>query len=263
MSSNWKEHLNLCQEYTGKLNIRYFKINHTLHPIWKEMNSENNTEFKNWYHTPALSYNIGFKQAQSEYVLITQPEIILHPLALYSAVWCLDRYDYFLFGNPYMSNQKFVNTLRQKSEDWKEDYWDELVHYDGAKAEIFPVNSFYWFIGAVRRDHIMAINGVDEQYLRGVYGEDDDFRIRIQMNKGLPKFIKQIEGIHQNHIGQENGHRDRHSAHWVTGAERNRSYFSKIHSRPLQANIIDTEKNEVDYIWGDSKYIDYSEGILL
>jgi len=52
---------------------------------------------------------------------------------------------------------------------------------------------------AVRKEHILAINGVDERFMEGMTGEDDNFALRMAYS-GVPLFRdKMIEGIHQDH----------------------------------------------------------------
>jgi hypothetical protein len=69
----------------------------------------------------------------------------------------------------------------------------------GAKQEWTQITGFWWYYVAVRKEFIMNINGVDEQYMRGITGEDDNFAFRMDAS-GVPLIRNgEILGIHQNH----------------------------------------------------------------
>jgi hypothetical protein len=52
---------------------------------------------------------------------------------------------------------------------------------------------------AVAKKYVIQIGGVDERFLGGICGEDDDFSNRMRFAGIIPVFEHKIIGIHQNH----------------------------------------------------------------
>ena len=57
------------EPYIGKMNIRHIKYDKTKHDFY--------TKEEDWYHTQAISGNIGINQAKGEILCIQQPEMLL------------------------------------------------------------------------------------------------------------------------------------------------------------------------------------------
>jgi glycosyltransferase involved in cell wall biosynthesis len=222
-TENIREYLN---EWRKKLNIRYVRIDHTKHWLFHELNpNPSDNTFANWYHTPALSNNIGFKLARGEVLMITQPEIIQAPNNL--MIGYADALtNHFIFGKTYLTDQRFTEWVN--AAEWKDLYYKELLRVPGASHYHFPRGVFYWYVAFLRTEHALKLNGVDEEYLRGVYAEDDNFRIRVQLSGIWPKDNWDIEGIHVDHSHESEKHRRRNEAHWENGARTNRARFQQF-----------------------------------
>lgn len=235
----------LLLEYKGQLNIRHVKIDHTKHWSFRELNPDWDSgkgNFVNFFHTPALSNNIGFRLAKGEVLVITQPEIIHKPTNLQRLYdRCIDG-GHQIFGLHWQSNLQFVRWLDQVGESWKQFYWDALLEIGGAKDSWPGHNTWYWYIMGVRKDWVFTVNGVDEIYMLGCCGEDDDFRNRIDWAGCSPQDDLEVVGIHQNH-SDEGDHRLRDDRWWA-GAEKNRIRYRD--SLPKRKVLVNEGKQ-----WGD------------
>ena len=146
--------------------------------------------------TPALSNNLGFKNARGSVIVITGPESLQkeHNLEL---SWKRANEGKCIYGNIYRSNNNFVQKI--KNININDLSFSEIIQIPGATADSSVLNGWWWYYVAVRKEHILAINGVDERFMEGMTGEDDNFALRMAYS-GVPLFRdKMIEGIHQDH----------------------------------------------------------------
>ena len=220
-------------EYIGKLNIVHVRMNHRRHWLWPELNPKPKKQ-ETWFHTPALSINLGLKRARGEVVCITQPEVVLAPDALEEGLKH-GRTRAFVFGDICLSTAEFRNHYLESGGAWA-DEWQTAIR-DGHR---FVPNEMYWFLSFLRREIAVRVGGVDEEYLRGVYGEDDDFRDRVRLS-GVPLVRNDsIRGIHLDHSDEKHWKQQRASAHWREAGERNRARYRAAQalgkSRPWRTN---------------------------
>jgi glycosyltransferase involved in cell wall biosynthesis len=234
------------------LNIKHIKIDHTKHYLYPEMQqlSEDGSEY--WYHTPALSINIGLKYAQGDVVCITQPEVIHAPNNFINGYNLANSGYEQVFGEVIMASRSF-NEYLDKTPNWLAKDFDSLLLKSEVGVDyVFGPDEYYWFIEFIPRAAALEIGGVDEQFLRGVFGEDDDFRRRGRLAVRGESYRKRcnlingwqsnIVGIHQSHKDENHQKQQRDSKFWNDGAERNRNRFYR-ETTPNVANI--------GHEWGD------------
>lgn len=232
------------EPYIGKMNIRHIKIDPTQNQIYKEMNEGEEAENykkkykvkENWYHTPALAINIGIKQARGDILCITQPEIIHNPESFIHGYNNANSSYGQVFGEIIMVSSQFQQWL-DENKNWADMKFENVFDaaYNAGREYEFVAGEYYWFVEYLPRDAALKIGGVDEEYLRGVYGEDDNFRIRGRMavrdeiyrgrTGGMQDVRDCIVGLHQSHR-EEAGkieNQNRESAHWNYGANVNRA----------------------------------------
>lgn len=155
--------------------------------------------------TPALSNNIGFKLARGSVIVVTGPETLQKEVNLEASWKCANEGKCF-YGNVYRSSTKFVDELR-KDDKWKTISFRDMIAIPGAKEDVSVTKGWWWYYIAVRKEHVLAINGVDERYMRGVTGEDDNFAARL-IASGVPLARNTtIEGIHQDHSREDRDER--------------------------------------------------------
>jgi glycosyltransferase involved in cell wall biosynthesis len=149
--------------------------------------------------TPALTNNVGFRMAEGEVVVITGPETLQAENNISVAYTMINRQE-CAYGLVYRASPEFNNQLEQTG--WKNATFSQVLSYAGAKADCRtrpPHPAAYWYCMAVAKKHVMQIGGVDERFLGGICGEDDDFANRMRFVGITPVFEHKIIGIHQNH----------------------------------------------------------------
>jgi len=150
--------------------------------------------------TPALSNNIGLKHARGSVIVITGPETLQKETNLERS-WETANNGACVYGNVYRSNLKFVNVIKKTGVAEKS--FSEIIKIRGSKADVSVTKGFWWYYIAVRKEHLMSINGVDERFMRGISGEDDDLARRMKRS-GVPLVREpSIEGIHQDHSAED------------------------------------------------------------
>lgn len=250
----------VLRPYFGKININYIRVDHTKHPIWQELNPDGVE--REWYHTQALTANIGLKKSQGEICCISQPEM-LH---------CPSNFDVGYSFSKSQNKQAFTEIVyaTDRFNEWLDTHRWTRLHYDELLAEadrhgkeyeiFFPDQEMYWYIQFFPRIPAIQIGGVDEEYLRGVYAEDDNFKARLRMD-GYPEVymgrqhpthtaIGRIVGIHQSHRdeGRLYKKQDREGQMWDRGQRVNRERWAEWCRNPHA--LANQGKN-----WGDESLI--------
>lgn len=236
-------------EFFPELHFKYIRFDHTKHPIWQELNP-NGTE-EEWYHTQAISANIGIRKATSDFICISQPEMIHAPYNLAKGLE-LAQHNRQVFAELYLATQKFNDWLK-KHDMTTCDYetlYNKAMSFDTEYPFDPPGDHLYWYIHFFPRQQALAIGGVDEEYLRGVYAEDDNFKSRLRMagteeiyagrpDRNIPYNQHYVLGIHQSHLYEKDLYKkqDRNGDMWNRGSQINRQRWSEWCQAPrIQAN---------------------------
>lgn len=228
--------------YFGILNIRHIIVDDSQHPIFKELcpNYQGGDYNKEglWPHTPALSINVGIKHAIGEVICITQPEMIHAPNNFINGYNLANSGYEQVFGECIKVSPRFNEWLDNNSNWFDRDFNEILSQADNLGLEYtFAPGEYYWFIEFIPREACLAVGGVDEEFLRGVYGEDDDFRQRGRSavrgetyrarTNGMHGWNGNIIGIHQNHQSECDTikNQDRNGHAWDKWGKINREKF--------------------------------------
>ena len=244
------------------LNITHIRYDHTQHPIFKELNPDFDGEGPEiWWHTPALSTNLGFRYAKGEVILITQPEIIQGPENLdkgYRYAKCGN----FVFGDVWQGLENFNIRLDREIPCWELGDFPELLNQVKKLGGVnFTPACFYWYVGFLLKDACYKIHGVDEYMLRGCCGEDDHFRMRIELAGYKPVDRWDIIGIHQSHEDELDFRHNRKTEHWTKGQIQNRSFFHAFKESIYDKHKHIHESHESVYLpkyteeWGDISFV--------
>jgi hypothetical protein len=223
----------------GKINLTHVWIDHTLHHAFKERNPlwKRGDNFENWFHTPAISINVGTALARGETICLCHPEILHASWNFVTAhrMLSLERQKFFIFGQTYLGTQEMNRELDSSEVGWTQGGLERLVTRFGGPARIprFGPTELYWYTSFLPKEAVQKVGGVDFKFLRGVAGEDDDFKERVRIAGWLPYFEPGIGGFHQDH-SDEGGHRDRSTEAWKAALNRNRALlFARMgQSRP-------------------------------
>lgn len=196
--------------------------------------------------TPALTNNVGFRYAEGDVVVITGPETIHGEWNVeLAAVVPKNRCEY---GLVFRADRRFEKWIAGDSKRAHQPM-SVMLGAPGARADCRtrpPHPPAYWYWMAVRRNNVEAIGGCDEEFMRGICGDDDDFANRMKMRGVIPVFNHQMVGIHQDHSGTDktDNHSVRFTAQWGQLRKINRMTLNKrIRSGDPVANR--------DHVWGD------------
>ena len=207
-----------------------------------------NTRFKGGFdikvHTPALSNNVGFRLAKGEVIVISQPEI-MHAKDNLTELYQTALTPRIVFGGIHHSSYRFVDDMSHDP-SWMGQTYDQWIERPGAHDRDTHdiLNGHYWFVAGFPKYFVELIGGIDEEYLRGVYAEDDNFRDRMEL-AGCKKTINwNIKGIHQNHDNENHYHAQRQESHWEEWANINRARYAEFKCHP------DMVANK-EHTWGD------------
>lgn len=255
--------LELLGKYQGKLNIHYIRYDHRRHPIWKELNPQLyfpddflpadqwpilDTNSENWYHTQAISANIGINAALGEIICISQPEILHSPNSFLTGYEGAKQ-NRQIFSEIHWGTDRFNQWLSEN--DWQAYPYDSLLEIaENFGAEFRPAHQpphfyeMYWYTLFLPKSAAIGVNGVDLAYQKGVYAEDDQFKTRVRM-AGFPdtwggrpnmtgSTANYCVGIHQSHQdeGKKYKKQNREGKFWEEGADRNRKLWSDFFTHP-------------------------------
>jgi glycosyltransferase involved in cell wall biosynthesis len=152
--------------------------------------------------TPALSNNIGFKNARGSVLIITGPETLQSERNL-EYTWETCKNPICLYGVVHRSSAEFVKRIRDP-EFWKSyQSFDSFFNIPGALSVRADTTGFWWYYAAAKKEYIMAMNGVDEKFMGGICGEDDDFANRMNFLGVKLEYNRKVLGIHQDHSNED------------------------------------------------------------
>lgn len=256
------------QHVIGDINLRHIKIDHRRHPIWKEMNPKG-TEgaFENWYHTPAITINLGCHLARGSVICLCHPEILHAPWNFVNAFSTIQKKPGFLFGKTYLGRPA-MNVHLSKIKSWSSLGWEWFLNKMRTIEHLgnFGPTELYWYTSFLPKEAVGIVGGVDLEYCRGAAAEDDDFRDRVALAGCLPRYFPEAEGFHQDHSNEQEKHRDRTSKHWFDGLTKNRAlyYYRKDNKKyPTKANVnydwtcLETKISETEYKIGSKVPIEH------
>jgi len=162
---------------------------------------------KTWVN-PSIPYNIGFKNATGNKIIIQNPECFHVGDIIESVMTNLKNGDYLSFGC-YSINQNTLNNLNKVTLD---DKWvtnvnnviqpkNVAVKFDGDDGwynHITYKPTFLHFCSAITKSDLDKVGGFDERFANGIAYEDNEFLFRIRKKMGV-KFIHGPYVIHQFH----------------------------------------------------------------
>jgi len=157
-----------------------------------------------WYVNPCVPYNIGFKHAKGDIIIIQNPECYHHHDILSYVEKNLKNSDYFSFSCYSLDQVSTDNIENTLNTDF---IINKAISYDGESGwynhSLYrPVG--YHFCSAIHKDQLEDLGGFDERYAHGIAFDDNEILFRIK-KKGLNfKIIDEITALHQWHYSSNN-----------------------------------------------------------
>lgn len=228
---------NLCKSFSQKKGLRFQYINVDPDKSFIKANS----------FTPALTNNIGFRNSRGEVVVIVGPETLVCDKNLERALKVKNK-NYCLYGLVFLSDTKFVEKINSVLDFENVSFYD-LLKLPGAKHNCHscpPHPPAYWYWMVANKKDVFKISGVDERFMQGISGEDDDFANRMKLSGTFTLFDHSMIGIHQNHLSANKigDHSVRFTPKWKELRETNLKFLREnIDNKTFVANS--------DHVWGD------------
>ena len=195
-----------------------------------------------WYTNPCIPFNIGFKKATGDVIIIQNPECYHVGDVISDVIVNINDEDYLSYGcyalnegrthmlqkiryNNYLEQiKKFYSELPQRGfSGLGENGW-----YN--HSEIRPLG--YHFCAAITRKNLEELGGFDERYAKGVSYDDDELLARIKRKKMNIKIKNDPFVFHQYHF--EEG-----SAYVHDLVEKNKELFHNktLHETGFRVNL--------------------------
>lgn len=162
-----------------------------------------------WYSNSCIPFNIGFKEAKGEIIILQNPECTHYGNILTYTQENITSKNYISFAcfslgiestdniDEYLSNPQKLKQLMQNNN----------VGYIGDGLDCWYNHSIvnpkgYHFCAAITRENLYDLGGFDERFARGIAFDDNEFLYRVQL-KGLEiQIIDAPIVLHQNHYSK-------------------------------------------------------------
>jgi GT2 family glycosyltransferase len=183
-----------------------------------------------WYTNPCIPFNIGFKEATGDAIILQNPECYHVGDIISDVIININDNDYLSYGCYALSEGRTQMLQKIRYNNYKEQiskFFGELPQrgFSGLgengwynHSQFRPVG--YHFCSAITRNNLEDLGGFDERYAKGVSYDDDELLVRIK-RKGLKiKFIDDPFVLHQCHYSEGNAY-----VHHLV--EKNKALFNK------------------------------------
>lgn len=197
--------------------------------------------------------------ARGDVVVFTGPETLQMERNLEVAAGFIDRKECG-YGLVYRSSGGFVDEIEERWAELKNAPGTALLNIKGAKADCRtqpPHPPAYLYFCCVKKEYVERIGGFDEDYLQGIYAEDDDFAWRMNKSGVRCVFEHSIVGIYQDHSREDK----LTASHSIRSTDEDRKMRAKnlfLFRKKQQEGQIVANKN---HIWGDPKVIIKNRGL--
>lgn len=188
-------------------------------------------------YNPAVSINVGVKQARGDVIVLTSPEVINAKtnVALIKKGFEEGK-SRFLLG---WIEERVSSLIPDLKDGIEADEIKRICSAQGHGAKCRPGHwkPINYFIGSMLKKDFISIGGIDERYMIGIGFEDDCFAQRCD-EAGFPaELYTDVAGVHLSHP---------------------RSYQGNLWTNPNAAifkNKRAVKKANIGHAWGSPKYI--------
>ncbi|QXU41672.1 glycosyltransferase family 2 protein [Pedobacter sp. D749] len=203
-----------------------------------------------WYNNPCIPFNLGFKQAKGDKIVIQNPECYHFDDILGYVDKHLKKNDYLSFGCFSLDKKNtdddtlFFNRDNISSIIENNKY---VVQVDGGlgwynHSKYRPAS--YHFCTAIMTCDLVDLGGFDPRYAWGHGYDDDELIFRIKQKPLHIKFVDSVRVLHQNHYVNQTNIDEQKVKYLNEKATLNRNIFENVtqKTRFYRANYINVGK---------------------
>lgn len=164
-----------------------------------------------WYINSCIPFNIGFRAAKGDIVIIQNPECTHYGDIMNYVYHNLKLNDYISFG-AYSLDKSTTDAINKTNAAFLESlqipFYEKAISYDGEAGwynhSIYRPKGFHWCTAIYKAD-LDALGGFDERFALGVAFDDNELLARIQKKEMNFRIIDEPFVLHQNHFNLEEG----------------------------------------------------------
>lgn len=187
-----------------------------------------------WYKNSCIPFNIGFRAAKGDKIIIQNPECYHLDNILEFTEKNLKDNVYLSFGcfslgkeetnnlEILVNNNSIMNVINQNNHCMKMDgmngWYNHSLHRPFA----------YHFCCAISRNDLLDLGGFDERYALGIGEDDIELVHRIKLKGMQINFVDSLIVLHQNHYNLDYSNLDKIHEEKSKLYEHNRKIFSQV-----------------------------------
>lgn len=215
-----------------------------------------------WYSNSCIPFNIGFKEAKGDIIILQNPECTHYGDILKYTLENITNENYISFAcfSLGIDSTNNIEVFLNDSEKLNELMQKNSVGYIGDGLDCWYNHPFinpkgYHFCAAITKENLHDLGGFDERFAKGIAFDDNEFLYRVCL-KGLEiQIVGDPIVLHQNHYSKISYTTDKNLLDDETYqerlklAERNRILFELVtkSEKPWRANyFFDVEKHKVE-----------------
>ena len=197
-----------------------------------------------WYHNSCIPFNIGFRAAKGDKIIIQNPECFHYGNILKYTHQNLADNKYLSFAcfsldktstediDKIFANRQIDEVIAKNNECIKND--GDAGWYNHS---IYRPKGYH-FCTSIKKSDLHHLGGFDEMYSLGIAYDDDDLLSRIKKKKMDIQFIDSEIVLHQNHYSP-NSTSFENREYKTALIDRNKKLFTKLSNKSyVTANII-------------------------
>lgn len=163
-----------------------------------------------WYHNSCIPFNIGFKAAKGDKIIIQNPE-------------CLHFGNILAYTEHHLKEKEYLSFACFSLDKPSTDHLEELLQHPAELQQIIARDNFeikaegqsgwynhsvyrpvgYHFCAAITRKDLNELRGFDELYSLGIAFDDAELLCRIRRKGILIRFVDEEIALHQNHYAPD------------------------------------------------------------